>query len=79
MHSVPFPEDIFLLNAISLNVNKSIQEEYDTEIYMDIHLHHYPLRDYSCMLAEMQNIVKEYTKIGKRNKNAIEHNKLGKP
>lgn len=68
-----FPED-----AISLYIDKSVQEEYDTEIYMDIHLHHYPLRDYNCMWAEMQNIVKEYAKIGKRNKNAIEHNKLGK-
>ena len=30
------------------------------------------------MWAEMNNIIKDYSKIGKRNKNAIEHNKLGK-
>lgn len=68
-----FPDD-----AISLYIDKSMREEFDSEIYMDVHLHHYPLRDYNCMWAEMQNIVKEYAKIGKRNKNAIEHNKLGK-
>ena len=68
-----FPED-----AINLYVDKAIQEGYDTEIFMDINLHHYPLRDYKSMWAEMHNVVKEYSKIGKRNSNAIEHNKLGK-
>lgn len=28
--------------------------------------------------SEMHNVVKDYAKVGKRNKNAIEHNKLGK-
>ena len=68
-----FPED-----AINLYVDKAVQEGYDTEIFMDINLHHYPLRDYKSMWAEMHNVVKEYSKIGKRNSNAIEHNKLGK-
>ena len=45
---------------------------------MDIHLTHYPLRDYKSMWSEMHNIVKDYSKIGKRNSNAIEHDKLGK-
>lgn len=45
---------------------------------MDINLKHYPLRDYKAMWSEMNNIVKEYAKIGKRNINAIEHDKLGK-
>ena len=45
---------------------------------MDINLHHYPLRDYKSMWSEMNNIVKDYSKIGKRNKHAIEHAKLGK-
>lgn len=50
----------------------------DTEIYMDVTLSHYPLRDYKSMWSEMNNIVKDYAKIGKRNKNAIEHGKLAK-
>lgn len=63
---------------IKLYIDKSDREEYDTEIFMDINLKHYPLRDYKSMWSTMNNIVKEYSKIGKRNTNAIEHNKLGK-
>jgi predicted nucleotidyltransferase len=68
-----FPED-----SIKLYIDKSAQEEYESEIFMDINLHHYPLRDYKAMWSEMNNVVKDYSKTGKRNKNAIEHNKLGK-
>ena len=68
----------FMEDSIRLYIDKSNQEEYDTEIFMDINLHHYPLRDYKSMWSEMNNIVKDYSKIGKRNKNAIEHGKLGK-
>lgn len=65
-------------DAIKLYIDKAVQEEYDTEIFMDVVLHHYPLRDYKGMWSEMQSIVKAYGKIGKRNEKAIEHNKLGK-
>lgn len=68
-----YPED-----AIRLYIDKSMQEGYDTEIFMDVSLKHYPLRDYKAMWSEMHNIVKDYAKIGKRNAHAIEHNKLGK-
>lgn len=65
-------------DAIKLYIDKAVQEGYDTEIFMDVNLHHYPLRDYKGMWSEMQSIVKAYSKIGKRNEKAIEHNKLGK-
>ena len=65
-------------DCINLYIDKSQQEGYDTEIFMDINLKHYPLRDYKAMWSEMNNIVKDYAKIGKRNKHAIEHGKLGK-
>ena len=65
-------------DAIKLYVDKAVQEGYDTEIFMDINLHHYPLRDYKSMWSEMNNVVKDYSKIGKRNHNAIEHGKLAK-
>lgn len=65
-------------DAIKLYIDKSVQEGYETEIFMDISLHHYPLRDYADMWSEMKSIVKSYAKIGKRNEKAIEHNKLGK-
>ena len=45
---------------------------------MDINLTHYPLRDYKGMWGEMNAIVKDYAKIGKRNSHAIERGKLAK-
>lgn len=68
-----YPED-----SIKLYVDKAVNEEYDTEIFMDINLTHYPLRDYKSMWSEMNNVVKDYSKIGKRNKRAIDKDKLGK-
>ena len=65
-------------DAIKLYIDKAVQEGYETEIFMDVNLHHYPLRDYADMWSEMKSIVKSYAKIGKRNEKAIEHNKLGK-
>ena len=77
-HTFPGKYFGFPSDGIKLYIDKSHQEEYDTEIFMDINLHHYPLRDYKSMWSEMNNIVKDYSKIGKRNKHAIEHAKLGK-
>lgn len=75
-----FPEKYFYYpeDSIKLYVDESDKEEYNTEIFMDVSLNHYPLRDYKSMWAEMNNIVKDYSKIGKRNSHAIEHNKLAK-
>lgn len=75
-----FPEKYFSFpgDAINLYVDESEQENYDSEVFMDICLKHYPLNDYAGMWAEMKAIVKDYSKIGKRNKHAIEHDKLGK-
>lgn len=68
-----FPED-----SINLYIDKSMQEDYNTEIFMDIHLTHYPLRDWKSMWSEMNSSVKSYSKIGKRNDHAIRKDKLGK-
>ena len=65
-------------DSIKLYIDKAIQEGYNTEIFMDVKLEHYPLRDYKSMWSEMQSIVKAYGKIGKRNEKAIAHDKLGK-
>lgn len=78
--SITFKERYFTMDgdAIRLYIDKSDREEYDTEIFMDVNLTHYPLRDYKSMWSDMNTIVKEYSKIGKRNQNAIEHGKLAK-
>lgn len=68
-----YPED-----AIKLYIADSFRPEYNSEIFMDVNLSHYPLRDFKDMWSEMHAIVKAYSKIGKRNEKAIAHDKLGK-
>ena len=68
-----YPED-----AIRLYIDKAVSSGLETEIFMDITLKHYPLRDYKDMWNRMNDIVRDYAKVGKRNQNAISHNKLGK-
>ncbi len=53
---------------VHLYVDISSNPEMDTEIFMDVNLSHYPLRDYKSMWNEMNTIVKAYDKLGKRNK-----------
>ena len=64
--------------GIKLYLDNSEQEDMDKEIFMDINLTRYPLRDYKAMWSDMKNIVSDYDKIGHRNNNAIERGKLGK-
>lgn len=63
---------------VKLYIDKAVQEGYDSEIFMDVCLRHYPLRDWAGMWNEMKAIVNGYGKIGKRNEKAISHDKLGK-
>ena len=65
-------------DSIKLYIDKAVQEGYDTEIFMDVVLTRYPLRDYCSMWNELQNTVKQYGKIGKRNKHALTHDKIAK-
>lgn len=65
-------------DAITLYVDSSPREDMDSEIFMDVHLTHYPLRDYKGMWSEMNAVVQSYNKLGGRNKNAAAHDKLGK-
>ena len=68
-----YPEE-----AIKLYIDTAVSPDMDSEIFMDITLKHYPLRDYKDMWNRMSEIVRDYEKVGKRNHNAISHNKLGK-
>lgn len=78
MYDIKTAYQDFTDEDIKLYIDTAVQEGYDTEIFMDVNLKHYPLRDYKAVWSEMQSIVKSYSKIGKRNEKAIEHNKLGK-
>ena len=64
--------------SIKLYVDKAVNPEYESEIFMDINLKGYPLRDYAGMWNEMKCIVSSYNKNSKRNETAIEKGKLGK-
>lgn len=70
----PFEDD----NDLKLYIDKSAQEGYDSEIFMDVKLNHYPLRDWAGMWNEMKTIVSSYNKFGRRNEKAVAHDKLGK-
>lgn len=63
---------------VNLYIDTSVHEGYEKEIFMDIVLNHYPLRDWAGMWNEMKAIVSSYNKIGKRNEKAMSHDKLGK-
>lgn len=65
-------------DKIRLFIDQATQAGYDSEIFMDLQLKHYPLRDWVGMWNEMKAIVSSYNRIGKRNENAISHDKLGK-
>lgn len=65
-------------DSIKLYIDKSPREDYDTEIFCDINIKHYPLRDQKGMLNDMGTIIRQYAKMGKRNSKAIEKGKLSK-
>lgn len=68
-----FPED-----SLKLYIDKAVNEDLDTEIFMDVNLKHYPLRDYANLWNELKSIVSSYNRLGKRNTRAKEHGKIGK-
>lgn len=63
---------------VNLYIDKGVRKGCDSEIFMDVHLNHYPLRDWTGMWNEMKAIVSSYNKIGKRNEKAMSRHKLGK-
>lgn len=68
-----YPDD-----GIKLYIDNAVNPVLAKEIFMDISLTHYPLRDYKDMWNKLKNIIRDYEKVGKRNRNAIEHGKLSK-
>lgn len=54
--------------AIHIYTDTAINPNLEKEIFVDTNLKHYPLRDYKNIWNEMNNIVKDYDKLGKRNR-----------
>ena len=63
---------------MSFDILPSNKEDKDKEITISINVKDYPLRDLQGIIGDMHEIVREYDKNSKRNKRAVEHNKLGK-
>lgn len=54
--------------AMHIYLDRALNPDFEKEIYIDVNLKHYPLRDYRNIWTEMNNIVRDYDSIGKRNK-----------
>ena len=68
MHSFNSSYKAFENGSMEIFIDKAVNPELETEIFVNANLSHYPLRDYSSMWNTMANVVKDYEKIGKRNK-----------
>ena len=58
----------FIDGSINLYIEKSMKEDLEEEIFMDITMSHYPLRDFKNIYSEMSNLLQEYGKLNKRNR-----------
>lgn len=67
----------FQEGSLKIYIDKSNKMDMNKEIFIDANLKHYPLRDYKNVWAEMNNIVKDYDRAGKRN-NKKDDNHLNK-
>ena len=54
--------------SLEIFIDKAVNPELETEIFVNACMTHYPLRDYCGMWNSMANVVRDYEKIGKRNK-----------
>ena len=54
--------------SIRLYIDKAETPELDTEIFVDANYEHFPLRDYTDLWGTMRTVVRDYDKIGKRNR-----------
>ncbi len=53
---------------IQIYIDKSDNPMFETELFVDADYKHLPLRDYNNMMGTMQNVIREYNIIGKRNR-----------
>lgn len=63
---------------LKLYIDASDHEDFDSEIFMDINLSHYPLRDWTGLWNEMKSIVNSYNKIGQKAEKPMTRKALAK-
>jgi uncharacterized protein len=54
--------------SMKLFIDKSSKPDHETEIFMDVHLDRYPLRDFASIYSEISNIIRDYDKLNHRNR-----------
>jgi predicted nucleotidyltransferase len=54
-------------DELKLYLDVSNKEDFEEEIYIDISLKHYPLRDFKNIYSEMNNVLRDYDKLNHRN------------
>lgn len=54
-------------DQLKLYVDKSDKLDFDEEIFIDINLKHYPLRDLKGMYSEMSQVINDYSTLNHRN------------
>jgi predicted nucleotidyltransferase len=52
---------------LKLYLDSSEKEDFHKEIFIDISLSHYPLRDFKNIYSEMSNVLRDYDKLNHRN------------
>jgi len=68
IYSINSRYDVFENGSIKVYIDDAVNPDFEKEIFIDASLDHYPLRDYKNMWNDMANVVRDYDKIGKRNK-----------
>lgn len=68
MHSFNGQFKSFENGHMEIFIDQAQNPELETEIFVNAQLTHYPLRDYDGMWSTMSNVVRDYDKIGKRNR-----------
>lgn len=54
--------------TIQLYIDQAVNPALETEIFVDANYKHLPLRDYEQMWSTMNAVIRDYDKVGKRNK-----------
>lgn len=68
MHDFNHRYGRFENGSLELYIDKAVNPELETEIFVNASMTHYPLRDYCGMWNTMANVIRDYEKVGKRNK-----------
>lgn len=66
------------ITGFNCYIDKSLKEDYDTEIYIDWDIKHIPIRDIQDYFNTASQVIKSYNSVGKRNESALSKNKIAK-